>query len=96
MVLYDAAQQRWRLHDLMRDLAGGHGERRFSARRRTSRHGSSRPAGGMLATIATFWRRRTASTCKGGEKVLSGLALFDRERRTHRNWAGLGGGLYGE
>ena len=25
MVLYDAAQQRWRLHDLMRDLAAGHG-----------------------------------------------------------------------
>jgi hypothetical protein len=24
MVLYDPAQQRWRLHDLMRDLAGGH------------------------------------------------------------------------
>jgi hypothetical protein len=24
MVLYDLAQQRWRLHDLMRDLACGH------------------------------------------------------------------------
>jgi len=81
MVLYDPAQHRWRLHDLMRDLAGGHAAaevlrapldlaaRLAAARRRHAYHYH-----GVLATAEDLY-------LKGGEHVLSGLALFDRERR---------------
>jgi hypothetical protein len=64
MVLYDPAQQRWRLHDLMRDLGGwrcGGGPR---SRPPIWRHGSPPPAGGMPSIIRAYLRRRTISTSK--------------------------------
>jgi tetratricopeptide (TPR) repeat protein len=88
-VLYDGAQQRWRLHDLMRDLAGSAAAEALGA-----------PAD--LAARLTAARGRHAAHygdeldaadrlyLKGGEHVLSGLALFDRERRnieTGQAWA---------
>jgi tetratricopeptide (TPR) repeat protein len=81
MVLYDPAQQRWWLHDLMRDLAGGHvatdafvapadlATRLTVARQRHAEHYC-----GLLAAAGDLY-------IKGGAHVLSGLALFDRERR---------------
>ena len=71
MVLYDAAQQRWRLHDLMRDLAGGHGgaevfdappdlaARLAAARGRHAGHYLWRP-GGDASHLSHGWR-----TCAG-------------------------------
>jgi tetratricopeptide (TPR) repeat protein len=90
MVLYDEAQQRWRLHDLMRDLAGGHvatqalgapadlAARLTAARQRHAEHYC-----GMLAAARDLY-------LKGGGQVVWGLALFDRERRnieTGQAWA---------
>jgi tetratricopeptide (TPR) repeat protein len=90
MVLYDPAQQRWRLHDLMRDLAGGLAAvevlgalanlaaRLAAARRRHAGHYL-----GVLAAANDLY-------LKGGAQVVSGLALFDRERRnieTGQAWA---------
>jgi tetratricopeptide (TPR) repeat protein len=81
MVLYDEAQQRWRLHDLMRDLARGGAaakalgapagltDRLAAAHRRHAEHYK-----GVLAAAEALY-------LKGGEHVLSGLELFDRERR---------------
>jgi tetratricopeptide (TPR) repeat protein len=81
MVFYDPDQQRWRLHDLMRDLAGGHATaqalgasadlaaRLTAARRRHAVH-----YWGVLATANDLY-------LKGGARVLSGLELLDRERR---------------
>jgi tetratricopeptide (TPR) repeat protein len=81
MVLYDPAQQRWRLHDLMRDLAGGRAA------------GAVLGAPADLAARLTAARRRHAEHYRsvlaaaddlylgGGAQVMSGLALFDRERR---------------
>jgi tetratricopeptide (TPR) repeat protein len=81
MVLYDPAQQRWRLHDLMRDLA--------SVRAAVEVLGA--PAD-LAARLAAARRRHAEHYCgvlamaddlylKGDEHVLSGLALFDCERR---------------
>jgi tetratricopeptide (TPR) repeat protein len=93
MVLYDPAQQRWRLHDLMRDLAGGGAaaksfgapaglaDRLAAARRRHAEHYE-----GVLAATSGLYVR-------GGEHVLSALGLFDRERRnieTGQAWAAAG------
>jgi tetratricopeptide (TPR) repeat protein len=90
MVLYDEAQQRWRLHDLMRDLAGGHfatqalgapadlAARLTAARQRHAEHYC-----GVLAAADDLY-------LKGGAQVVRGLALFDRERRnieTGQAWA---------
>jgi tetratricopeptide (TPR) repeat protein len=88
MVLYDPAQQRWRLHDLMRDLAGGRvavlgapadlAARLTAACRRHAEHYC-----GVLAAADDLY-------LKGGPQVVSGLALFDRERRnieTGQAWA---------
>jgi tetratricopeptide (TPR) repeat protein len=90
MVLYDPAQQRWRLHDLMRDLAGGRAAvevlgapadlaaRLTAARRRHAEHYL-----GVLAAAEDLY-------LKGGAQVASGVALFDRERRnieTGQTWA---------
>jgi tetratricopeptide (TPR) repeat protein len=90
MVLYDPAQQRWRLHDLMRDLAGGQAAvealgapgdlaaRLAAARRRHAEHYR-----GVLAVANDYY-------LKGGAQVVLGLALFDRERRnieTGQAWA---------
>jgi tetratricopeptide (TPR) repeat protein len=81
MVLYDEAQQRWRLHDLMRDIAGGQAAvavlgppvdlaaRLGAARRRHAGHYL-----GVLAAANDLF-------LKGGAQVVPGLALFDRERR---------------
>jgi len=93
MVLYDPAQQRWRLHDLMRDLAGGRAaaralgapaglaDRLAAARGRHAEHYH-----GVLAATTDLYLR-------GGEHVLSALGLFDRERRnieTGQAWAAAG------
>jgi tetratricopeptide (TPR) repeat protein len=93
MVLYDPAQKRWRLHDLMRDLAGG----------RTAIESLGSPLD--LTARLTAARRRHAEYYykvlvaarrlydKGGEQVVSGLALFDLERRnieTGQAWAAAG------
>jgi tetratricopeptide (TPR) repeat protein len=90
MVLYDPAQRRWRLHDLMRDFAGGQpavamlgapadlAERLTAARRRHAGHYQ-----GVLTAANDLY-------LKGGTQVVSGLALFDRERRnieTGQAWA---------
>jgi tetratricopeptide (TPR) repeat protein len=90
MVLYDPAQQRWRLHDLMRDLAGGRaavevlGAPADLAARLTAARG--RHAGHYLGVLEAA----QDLYLKGGAKVVSGLALFDRERRnieTGQAWA---------
>jgi tetratricopeptide (TPR) repeat protein len=112
MVLYDTTQQRWRLHDLMRDLAGLRtavdvllaprlaqehspadllvfavekrhdlAERLTAARRRHAEHYC-----GVLAAANDLY-------IKGGEQVMVGLGLFDRERRnieTGQAWAAAG------
>jgi tetratricopeptide (TPR) repeat protein len=90
MVLYDPAQQRWRLHDLMRDLAGGRAAvealgapadltaRLTAARRRHAGHYR-----GVLAAAHDLYLR-------GGAQVVLRLALFDLERRnieTGQAWA---------
>jgi tetratricopeptide (TPR) repeat protein len=90
MVLYDLEQQRWRLHDLMRDLAGGRvatqalgapadlAARLTAARQRHAEHYC-----GVLAAADDLY-------LKGGEQVVGGLTLFDRERRnieTGQAWA---------
>jgi hypothetical protein len=80
MVLYDPAQQRWRLHDLMRDLAGGTAAEALgapadlAARLTAARMRHAEYYRGVLAVADDLY-------LKGGELVLSGLALFDRERR---------------
>jgi tetratricopeptide (TPR) repeat protein len=87
MVLYDQAQQRWRLHDLMRDLAGG----------LVAAESLGAPAD-LATRIASARKRHAARYCgvlaeanklyvEGGERL--GLALFDRERRnieTGQDW----------
>jgi tetratricopeptide (TPR) repeat protein len=90
MVLYDPAQQRWRLHDLMRDLAGGRAAvavlgapadlvaRLTAARGRHAEHYQ-----GVLAAASDLY-------LEGGARVVSGFALFDLERRnieTGHAWA---------
>ena len=78
MVLFDDADRRWRLHDLMRDVARVPLEGRTSAaleagleaaRARHARHYC-----GVLATANDLY-------LKGGERVLAGLALYDLEQR---------------
>jgi tetratricopeptide (TPR) repeat protein len=90
MVLYDPAQQRWRLHDLMRDLAGGRtaaelpGVPADLAARLTAARG--RHAGHYQAVLAAA----NDLYLKGSPQMMSGLALFDRERRnieTGQAWA---------
>jgi tetratricopeptide (TPR) repeat protein len=90
MVLYDPAQQRWRLHDLMRDLAGG----------RAAVEALGAPAD-LAARLTAARRRHAEYYCgllaaadklylKGGDQVALGLALFDRERHnieSGRAWA---------
>jgi tetratricopeptide (TPR) repeat protein len=81
MVLYDPVQQRWRLHDLMRDLAGGQvatealgapGD--LAARLNAARKQHAEHYCGVLAAADELY-------LKGGEHVALGLTLFDRERR---------------
>jgi hypothetical protein len=94
MVLYDPAQQRWRLHDLMRDLAGGSAaealgtlaglaDRLAAARRRHAGHYE-----GVLAAADGLYR-------SGGKHVLSGLGAVRPRAPRHRGWPSLGGGLRG-
>lgn len=81
VVLYDPTQQRWRLHDLMRDLAGGD----------AATEALGAPAD-LAARLSLAGMRHAAHYCgvlaaaddlylNGGDQVLLGLALFDRERR---------------
>jgi tetratricopeptide (TPR) repeat protein len=81
MVMYDPAQWRWRLHDLMRDVAGHPAAvealgasadmpaRLAAARRRHAEHYHA-----VVAATEELY-------LKGGTQAVSGLALFDRERR---------------
>ena len=70
LVLYDAKDDRFRLHDLMRDLAreGWSDEEAYGAARRHAGH-YLRVAG-----------QADDAYERGGEGVLEGLRLFDRER----------------
>ena len=81
MVLYDGAQQRWRLHDLMRDLAGGGAVPEVLG-----------APSDLMARLAAAAERHAIYYCTvlesvarfyftGGAHVRSGLTLFDRERR---------------
>jgi tetratricopeptide (TPR) repeat protein len=90
MVLYDPAKQRWRLHDLMRDLAGGQAAAAvlgapadLAARLTDARGRHARHYQGVLAAANDRY-------LAGGAQVVLGLALFDRERRnieTGQAWA---------
>ena len=70
LVIYDDDQERFRLHDLMRELAeeGWDEDAAYRARRRHATH--------YLAVQG----RALASYLEGGEGVLAGLRLFDQER----------------
>jgi tetratricopeptide (TPR) repeat protein len=90
LVLYDPAQQRWSLHDLMRDLARG--------RAAVAMLGAPADLAARLAA-ARCWHAEYYQIVlevaehlylKGSAEVLSGLDLFDRERRnieTGQAWA---------
>jgi tetratricopeptide (TPR) repeat protein len=93
MVLYDPAQRRWSLHDLMRDLATGQvtsaleipadlALRHSAARRRHAEHYQL-----VLEAADDIY-------IVGAEHTQSGLALFDLERRnieTGQEWAASNG-----
>ena len=70
LVIYDDDQERFRLHDLMRELAedGWDEDAAYRARRRHATH--------YLAVA----RRADDTYEQGGEGVLAGLRLFDQER----------------
>ena len=70
LVLYDAKDERFRLHDLMRDLAreGWSEEEAYNAATRQAAH------------YLTVLRRVGDAYRQGGEGVLDGLHRFDRER----------------
>ena len=70
LVIYDREQERFRLHDLMRELAEeGCGEdEAYRARRRHAAH------------YLAVGERADDTYLKGGERVLEGLRLFDEER----------------
>ena len=80
LVLYDAKEDRFRLHDLMRELAleGLGAPDRFQAGKHHSRH--------YLEVIGSTLE----AYLRGGEGVLEGLRLFDRERvqiEAGQSWA---------
>ena len=80
LVLYDAKEERFRLHDLISELAweGLSSADRFQAGARHSRH--------YLEVIG----RANDVYLRGGEGVLEGLRLFDRERvqiEAGQSWA---------
>ena len=70
LVLYDAKDERFRLHDLMRDLArdGRGDEEAYNAAKRHAEH---------YLKVA---RRAQSAYLRDSEGVLEGLRLFDRER----------------
>ena len=70
LVIYDDDQERFRLHDLMRELAeeGWDEDAAYRARRRHGAH--------YLAVAG----RADDAYLEGGEGVLAGLRLFDQER----------------
>ena len=70
LVIYDDDQERFRLHDLMRELAGDGWDEdaAYRARRRHAAH--------YLAVAG----RADEAYLEGGEGVLAGLRLFDQER----------------
>ena len=78
MVLWDEADDRWRLHDLMRDVAGvpleGQDESALDARLEAARARHARHYCGVLAGADDLY-------LKGGDGVLAGLALYDLEQR---------------
>ena len=70
LVIYDPDQERFRLHDLMRELAEAGWEQD------NARHAHRRHAAHYLAVAG----RAHDTYLKGGEGVLTGLRLFDQER----------------
>ncbi len=70
LVIYDDDQERFRLHDLMRELAeeGWDEDAAYRARRRHAAHYLA------VAGLANY------AYLEGGEGVLAGLRLFDQER----------------
>jgi hypothetical protein len=77
IVLWDAADDRWRLHDLMRNVArvplDGQDEA-LAARLEAARARHARHYCDVLAAADDLF-------LKGGEGVLAGLALYDLEQR---------------
>jgi tetratricopeptide (TPR) repeat protein len=90
MVLYDPAQQRWRLHDLMRDLAGGRAAvEAFAAPADLAARLAAARKWHAAHYLGVLWSADELYM-KGGAQVVSGLALFERERRnieTGQAWA---------
>jgi len=86
MVIHDEASRRWRLHDLMRDVAQvpleGQDQATLQARLEAARARHARHYCGVLETAGNLY-------LKGGEGVLAGLALYDLEQRniaTGQSW----------
>ncbi len=80
LVLYDAKDERFRLHDLMRDLA----------RKGRSEEEAYGAAGRHAVHFLRVASKADDTYEKGGEGVLEGLRLFDRERahiETGQAWA---------
>ena len=81
LVIYDRDQERFRLHDSMRELAEERWDEdaAYRARRRHAAH------------YLSVERRAGAAYLEGGERVLAGLRLFDQERvqiEAGQAWAG--------
>ncbi len=78
MVLWDQADDRWRLHDLMRDVAGvalaEQDQAALEARVETARERHARHYCGVLEAANELY-------LSGGEGVLAGLRLYDLEQR---------------
>jgi tetratricopeptide (TPR) repeat protein len=78
MLLWDAADERWRLHDLMRDIAGipleGQDAAALAAGLETARARHARHYCDVLGAANGLY-------LKGGPGVMAGLALYDLEQR---------------
>ena len=78
MIMHDEASRRWRLHDLMRDVAQvpleGQDAAALEAGLESARARHARHYCGVLAGADELY-------LKSGESVLAGLALYDLEQR---------------
>ena len=78
MILHDEATRRWRLHDLMRDVAQvpveGEDAAALEAQLESARARHAQHYCGVLSAADELY-------LKGGESVLAGLALYDLEQR---------------
>jgi tetratricopeptide (TPR) repeat protein/transcriptional regulator with XRE-family HTH domain len=71
LIMYDAARMRWRLHDLVRDLARGYLDRAMEAGAAARRYAQA--AVQIAQAIETQY-------LAGGDDLLAALAWFDTER----------------